>query len=491
MECKIVEQDVLSYKGECVVVGCFENDRKILAELDRKLDGRISSLFGRKEFVGELFQLWMISTMKKLPAEHVLLVGLGKQGECDPEKLRRASGHATRYLREAGVKRFGAALHVAQGDAQARVQAVVEGAILANYRYVTYRTVEKEKIRFVDGVDILAVREKKEAEQGVREGQVLAACQCWVRDLVNTPPSVLVPEKLADAARALPKSVKVSVFDKKKIEQLGMGGLLAVNAGSTHEPRFIVVEYKNSSAPPIALVGKGITFDSGGLSLKTADQMEDMKMDMAGAAVVLGTIKAVADLQLPVHVMGFAPVTENMPSSLSYKPGDIVVTMSKKTIEVLNTDAEGRVVLADGLAYAERQKPQAIIDLATLTGACIVALGTVAAGVTGTSQEVIGRIQNAGNRTGERCWPLPLFDEYKEMVKSEIADVRNLGHPHREAGALTAAAFLSAFVEKTPWAHIDIAGPAWSDADKFYWSKGGTGFGVRLLVDVLKSWKKI
>ncbi len=491
MQCKVIASDVLNYKGECVVIGCFENDKKSLAALDKKIDGRLSSLFERKEFTGELFQLWLLGTHNKISAENLFLVGLGKQKEFDAEKLRKASGHATKFLREAGIKKFALALHhyeIKNVSRAERAKVVTEGAVLANYKYVEYRTVDRDKIRFVEAVDILG---SKELDSAVKEGMIVSAAQCWVRDLVNTPPSVLTPDKLAAAAHTLPKSVKVSVFDRKKIEELGMGGLLAVNSGSKLEPKFIVAEYKNSSDAPIALIGKGITFDSGGLSIKTAQQMEDMKMDMAGATVVLGTLRTVSELQLPVHVIGFAPVTENLPSGSAYKPGDIITTFSKKTVEVINTDAEGRIILADALAYAETKKPQAIIDLATLTGACIIALGNAAAGLTGSNQLLIDRLKLAGENTFERCWHLPLFDEYKEMVKSEVADVKNIGSAKGYAGALTAAAFLSTFVEKTPWAHIDIAGTAWAEEEKFYWSKGGTGFGVRLLVELLKNWKRI
>ncbi|MBI4017058.1 MAG: leucyl aminopeptidase [Candidatus Aenigmarchaeota archaeon] len=493
MNVKVEESDIFTYEGECIVLGCFETDRKHLAVLDKKFDGRISSLFKRKEFTGELFQLWLLNTLRKIPAENILLVGLGKKEEFDAEKLRKASGHAAKFLREAGVKVFATVLHhseVTGASVRFLAQTVTEGAVLANYKFVEYKTVDRDKIRFVDSVVLLASKNKKDVESGVNEAVVVSKAQCWVRDLVNSPPSILTPENLVAAAHLLPKSVKVTVFDKKRIKELGMGGILAVNAGSSLDPKFIVAEYKNSSDAPIALVGKGVTFDSGGLSLKPAQYMEDMKMDMAGAGVVLGVLKAIAELKLPVHVIGFAPLTENMPSGLSYKPGDIVTTFSKKTIEVLNTDAEGRVILADALAFAETKNPQAIIDLATLTGACIVALGTAAAGLTGNNHSLMDKVARAGDAVFERCWHLPLFDEYKEMVKSDVADLRNLGRPDKEAGALTAAAFLSAFVEKTPWAHIDIAGPAWSQEDKFYWSKGGTGFGVRLLVELLKSWKK-
>ncbi len=492
MKCTIQEQDVFTSKADCVIVGCFEHDFKALAALDKKINGSIKRFFDRKEFVGELFQHRLVQTCTHIPAEYILLIGLGKQIDFTAEKLRKASALATRILRTARISHAATTLHtllLKELSAAQRTQVVAEGTVLANYQYTAYKTIDVNKIFFVETLDFLTTHNKKEAQEGLRNATILAHAQCWVRDLVNTPPSAKIPEHFAKLAQTLPKTVKITILDKKQIKELGMGGLLAVNAGSTNEPRFIIAEYKNNNSPPIALVGKGITFDSGGISIKPAANMDEMKMDMAGAATVLGTLKAVAELQLPVHVIGLTPITENLPSGSAYKPGDIVTTFNKKTIEILNTDAEGRVILADALAYAETKKPQAIIDLATLTGACIVALGTAAAGLVGTNDDLIKKLQHASTTTHERIWHLPLYEEYKELVKSDVADVKNLGHPKGDAGALTAAAFLNTFVTKTPWAHLDIAGPAWSSEEKFYWTKGGTGFGVRLLVELLRNWK--
>lgn len=486
MKCFVEEKDAFSIKTECVIVGFFEDERNGLDGLDKRLEGRIERLFRRKEFFGEFGQVRLVNSEGLLPAENVLLVGLGKKSEGSFEKLRKASAASVRALRSLGVKNAATTLH---SHLKNSAQAVVEGAVLANYQFVKYKTLNVEKLRFLEGLVLLAPSDKKAVEAGVHEGVVLAQAQCWVRDLVNAPGCELTPLAFAKAAKAIPSPVKVTVFDRKKLEELGMGGILAVSAGSVQEPQLVVVEYKNSSQAPIALVGKGVTFDSGGLSLKPAKYMEEMKSDMAGAAVVLGVVKAASELKLPVHVVAIAPLVENMPSGGAYRPGDVVKTFSGKTVEVLNTDAEGRVVLADALRFAEIKKPQAIIDLATLTGACVVALGKVAAGVIGTSQHVVDRLRRAGDEVGERLWQLPLYDEYSDMIKSEVADVKNIGSPDGEAGALTAAAFLKAFVEKTPWAHVDIAGPAWSSEEKLYTSKGGTGFGVRALVQMLREWR--
>lgn len=488
MKCSVEVGDVFSVKVECVVVGFFEDERKSLDGLDKSLSGKIGRLFQRREFSGELGQSRLVCSEGLLPAENVLLVGLGKRKDCSFERLRRASACSVRVLRGLGVKNVATVIHQ---HLVGSAQAVVEGALLANYQFVKYKTQNVDKLRFVESFVLLVSSNKKDVEFGVREGVVLAQAQCWVRDVVNAPACDVTPVVLAKMAKGLSSSVKVSVFDRKKLGELGMGGVLAVSAGSVQEPQFVVAEYKNSVQAPVVLVGKGVTFDSGGLSLKPAKYMEDMKSDMAGAAVVLSVVKAVAELKLPVHVIAIAPLVENMPSGMAYRPGDVVQSMSKKTIEVLNTDAEGRVILADALFFAESKKPQAIIDVATLTGACVVALGKVAAGMVGTSQVVIDRLKNAGDVVGERLWQLPLYDEYSDMIKSDVADVKNIGSSDGEAGALTAAAFLKVFVDKTPWVHLDIAGPAWSTEDKLYTPKGGTGFGVRLLVELLRGWKQL
>jgi leucyl aminopeptidase len=274
------------------------------------------------------------------------------------------------------------------------------------------------------------------------------------------------------------------------MEKLGMTAILAVNRGSVNEPRFVVMEYNNGGKQKFAIVGKGITFDSGGLDIKDADNMLTMKHDMAGAATVIGVVRAAAILKLKTHVVGVFAATENMPGMDAYKPGDVVPAYNGKTIEIMNTDAEGRVILADALSYTEKNlKPDVMVDLATLTGAVRIALGSECAGVMGRARNLIEHLIKSGTATGERLWELPFWQEYHEQVKSEIADVRNTGVIPRSAGAIVGGTFLAAFVEKTPWAHIDIAGPAWSEQDLFYTRKGGTGFGVRLLINALENWR--
>lgn len=476
---------------EAVILGGFEpKPNSLLEELNRLLDGVVDNIIRKKEFTGEIGQLKLINTLKKLPCENVLLVGLGKRDEFTLEQLRRASGYAAQALRDNGIKTIATTLHLLptkKATLREQAQAATEGTILGNYQFTKYKTLNNEKIKEVKSLTLLEA--DKAAEEGANAGKIVAEAQCWARNLVNEPGSTLTPAKLAEAALELKKlGVKITVYDKKGIEKLGLNGLLAVNRGSAEEPRFIILEYKKNANRPVALVGKGITFDSGGLDIKPATSMETMQGDMAGAAAVIAAIKAVAELEINTNVVGVIPSTENMLGGAAYKPGDVVTAYNGRTMEIGNTDAEGRIILSDALAYAEKNfKPRMIIDIATLTGACVVALGYAAAGVMSKDQALIGRLKEAGERAGERLWELPLWDDYKEIVKSEVADVRNIpGGKGYEAGAIAGAWFLQHFIENTPWAHIDIAGPSWSIEKKHYLPKGGTGFGVRLLVEFLK-----
>ncbi|VVB81249.1 cytosol aminopeptidase [uncultured archaeon] len=489
MKIDVVDAQLDSFKTELIVVGLFSPAEEVPAELksvDAKLNGAIAHAIKGKEFEGEYQQFRLVSTLDKIPAKNILLIGLGKKEDANIELLRRAAGLSARIARDfCGITEFSTTLHNIELDVskEERAQAVAEGSVLGSYQYIKYRTVDKEKIKVIQSITLVG----NGVDAFVKKGAVLAECENLVRDLANEPASNLKPEQLADVAKELEKlGVKVSVYDKKGIEKLGLTALLAVNRGSVNEPRFVVMEY--GSGKRVALVGKGLTFDAGGLDLKPDDSMLTMKHDMCGAAVVIATVKAAALLKLKMNVVGVFASTENMPGMDAYKPGDIIPAFNGKTIEVANTDAEGRIVLADALAYTEKVlKPDAIIDLATLTGACMVALGNVCAGVMGKDKNLISHLMKSGNVTGERVWELPFFQEYHEQVKSEVADVRNLGI-YKYGGAITAGAFLSAFVEKTPWAHIDIAGTSWSDIDLDYTRKGGTGFGVRLLVHALENW---
>jgi leucyl aminopeptidase len=482
-------------KTEALVLAHFEGEKGLnedAAAVDRALKGRIKKTVGTGEFTGKANQCLVLHTWGDLPAERVLLVGLGKKKQANLEKIRQAMGAAAKHLSGLGVKGFVTAIHpVGAGSAsvQDRAQAVTEGALLGLYRFTDHRTEGLDPIKPIARMTAI-VRSQAQAapaDRGVQRGRVLAEAVAFARDLVNQPSNVMTPTRLAREAAALAKlpGVRCHVLEKAEAKRLGMGAFLAVAQGSQEAPKFIILEYHGSKdrRPPIALVGKSITFDSGGISIKPADKMEQMKGDMAGGAAVLGTIQAAARLKLPVSLVGILPATENMPSGTAIKPGDVVRAMSGRTIEVINTDAEGRMVLADGIAYAGRFKPAAIIDLATLTGACVVALGTHATGLLGSDLRLTGKIRQAGETCGERAWELPLWDVYVDQIKSEVADIKNVGN--RGGGAITAAAFLSKFTGNIPWAHLDIAGTAWTDADRPYIPKGASGVGVRLLVEYL------
>lgn len=462
-----------------------------LAKADEKLGGAIGQIIKDRSFEGEFGQLCSFASLGKLPQKNILLVGLGKESEVTLDVLRKAAGISARAVRDSlGAKDFATVLHeveVPKSTGKERAAAVAEGTILGAYQFTKYKTVDVQKLKKLERVLIIG----EGLDDAVKRAVAVAECTVFVRDLQNEPASNLHPKELAEHARDLEKNgVKVAVYDKKAIEKLGLHALLAVNRGSVHEPRFVVMEYAGGGKKKIALVGKGITFDSGGLQIKPGDSMVTMKCDMSGAGVVIGTVRAAAELKLPVHLFGVFAATENMPGMDAYKPGDVVNTYSGKTIEIAHTDAEGRVILSDALAWTEKNvKPDVMVDLATLTGACVVALGSVCAGVMGKDEAVIRQLVGAGVKTGERVWQLPFYKEYHDQIKSEIADVRNLGNIQKEGGAITAGAFLSQFVEKTPWAHIDIAGPAWSEQDLEYVRKGGTGFGVRLLVQFLEEFR--
>jgi len=467
--------------ADVIVVPVFDGQDLIpeVKDIDEKLSNAISKKIGR-EFRADPRQVCVIDTLGLIPARNIALVGLGQKSSCTHDVLRRVAGHTTRVLRDQfGFSTLTVALHLADQNA---AQAVIEGAILGSYQFTKYKTVDTDKIRRIEELAFVG-----DVEGALNKGSAIAEGVFLTRDVVNEPPSTYTPEALANKAKELESlGVKVTVMDKAQIAKKGLIALLAVNNGSVNEPRFVVMEYNGGGSKKIALVGKGITFDSGGLNLKPGDSMLTMKMDMAGAGTVLGAIKAAASLKLGVNVVGVIACTENMPGSNAYKPGDIIGSYGGKTIEVLNTDAEGRIVLADALTYAEKDvRPDMIVDLATLTGAAVVSLGNIAAPVLG-DESVVNELLKAGEVSGDKTWALPLWPEYQEMVKSDLADVRNLGNKARHAGTIMGAAFLRNFVDKTPWGHIDIAGPAWSDEDKDYLKKGGTGFGVRLLVSFLE-----
>ncbi len=421
----------------------------------------------------------------------VFLVGTGDESELTNERLRRAAAAGVREAQSVKA----ASVVVATMDSVLEetshyevVHSLLEGAILGAYKYDRYFTLKRDASTVTSITVAFSSVDSATGKKAARDAQLTCEAVYLTRDLCNAPANEMYPEVLARVAANMARKyhVRARIFDEKQIRKMKMGGLLAVNAGSAKPPRFITLEYRGNARNNTwyAIVGKGITFDSGGISLKPSAGMGEMKMDMSGAAAVIGTIQALASLKIPVNVVGIAPSTENLPGGNAYKPGDVVTTMSGITIEVDNTDAEGRVVLSDGLHYAKRYNPKVIIDLATLTGAVVVALGHHATGMMGTSEDTMAQLKEAGEKTYERVWQLPIFEEYEKQIKSDIADVKNVGG--RWAGSITAGLFLKKFVGDYPWVHLDIAGTAMLEEKADYSIKGGSGVGVRLLTQFFK-----
>ena len=494
MKVEVTAQKPMAVAADVVLVPLWQGSKvpRYAQELDRELEGLISRLLELEDFAGKLGEVFPVPY--KIPgSRRVVLVGLGEERSADTEQLRRTASAGVRWVMKR--KLVTAALLVPptrRVSAPDSGQALAEGGILGSYRFDRYRTAE-DLPRPPDRLVLLAPDAGARAalQRGVHIGAAVAESTNYTRDVSNEPGSVHTPAWLAASARSMGRELdmRVRVLGRRELEREKMGGILAVGRGSEHPPRLIVVEYEPRArrAPTVALVGKGITFDTGGISLKPAASMPEMKHDLSGGAAVLGTLRAAAILGLPVRLVGIVVAAENKPGSAAYLPGDIVKTASGKTVEVLNTDAEGRIVLADALHYAKRYDPVATIDLATLTGACIVALGSFCSGLMGNNDKLIRAVRTAGERTRERVWPLPLWDEYKEQVKSQIGDLKNTGG--REGGTITAGAFLSHFAGDGPWVHLDIAGTAITSKQLPYSVPGATGVGVRLLIDLLRHWQ--
>jgi len=449
------------------------------------------------EFTGRLGQVSILHVAPgdRLSVKRVVLVGLGKRKEGSLEKVRQAMGTAAKAIRTLGAKSFSTPVNGLKDDAREASkardvsQAMVEGALLGLYQFTAYRTENKKEVKALRRMTVVVPDERTlpGVRLGVKHGQIVGEATTFVRDLCNHPANVVTPTYIAREAQkiARERGVSCKILDRPQMERLRMGAILGVARGSHEPPKFITLEYRGAARAerPVALVGKTITFDSGGISLKPAENMEQMKADMTGGAAVLASIRAAARLRLPVNVVGIIPATENMPGGRAIKPGDILKSLSGKTIEVINTDAEGRLILADGLTYANRYKPKVLVDIATLTGACVVALGNHAIGVLGNDESLIGELKIAGEQSGERAWQLPLWEEYYEQIKSDVADMKNTGG--RPGGTITAAAFLSKFAGDATWAHLDIASTDWSDKERAYIPKGATGVGARLLIQFL------
>ncbi len=497
MEIKVDKGKAEKYPCELLLLFSFESPEKLegaIREVDQEWKGFISTLMKQGDIKGELFECRLFYTHGALPAKRVLLTGLGKKEDFDLEKCRGAASRAGQYIRDAGIKQF--VFPIAKSDRFSEgelSESFVTGLLLGLYQFNEFKTLERDKIKEIG--EVILVGEKEEEteliREGVKTGEIISEAVCMARDLVNGPSNQVTPTRLAQRAREIAKDygMEIQVFDVSEAEAMGMGAFVAVAKGSQEPGKFIVLECnKGKGLETIALVGKGITFDSGGISIKPSENMERMKDDMSGAAAVLGTMQVAYQLRLPFHLVGIMPATENLPSGKAYKPGDILKTLSGQTVEVISTDAEGRLILSDALTYGLRYQPKAIVDLATLTGACVIALGNDIIGLFGNDESLLKRIEEASGKTGERVWRMPLPDEYSDHLKSDAADFRNVGT--RAGGAIIGGIFLSKFVEKIPWVHLDIAGPASIDKDRPYVPRGGTGVGIRLLVQLLRDWVK-
>ncbi len=494
MEIKVTSGHLRNARIKAVVSFMFQEDKAFseeVAAVDRLLNGNITELKKETKFSGKEGEVLVVPTFGEQKFDYVILVGAGSKRKANLDKARILASNVVKHMKKMNIARFlidAEALFPIKEPEDKIAQAVVEGVILGNYTFDKYKS-NKSQYRIKE----LQVRVKRKfkamAEERVEVGRILAEAQNFTRDLVNEPGNVITPVKLAEIAQQLGEEYgfEVKVYDEKEIEKMGMNAYLAVARGSANPPRFIHIIYKpKKPRRKVALIGKGLTFDSGGLNIKPGDYMRWMKSDKAGACAVLGTFKAIGQLKPDVEVHGIIAAAENMPDGKAYRPDDIIIAKNGVSIEIGNTDAEGRLTLADALSYACELKPDAIIDMATLTGACIVALGEYTAGVMGNNQKLINDVLSVSEETGEWMWQLPFNDMLREHIKAPNADVYNIGKT-RYGGAITAGLFLEKFVDKKiPWVHIDIAGPAHTTTGWYYHPKGATGFPVRTITTLLK-----
>lgn len=497
MKIELTNQSLTSVKADLLAVGYYSDANKpkgLLAELDEKLNGAILELIQNGDVTGKFKETTLLHTFGKLPIKRLLIVGLGEEESFDQESLREVAGVVIKQAIKTKSKTVASVLF---GDDSENIHehhlthSFAEGAILAQYKFVGYELSKEEPFK-VDQLQLVTERESEELVYGIECGTAYAEGTNLARDLVNTPGNYMTPTDMAEKAMEIANKygMEYEILEKEDMERLGMGALLAVAKGSKQPPKMIVLKYRGRETwdNVLGLVGKGLTFDSGGISLKPVANMDQMKMDMGGGAAVLGAMEAIGQLKPKVNVLAVVPSTENMPSGKAYKPGDVIKSMSGKTIEILTTDAEGRLILADGITYAKQLGASRLIDAATLTGAVVLALGSVATAAMTNEGNFLEDFLKSSKKAGEKVWHMPTFDEYKEQIKSEIADLKNSGG--RPAGSITAALFLESFAEDTPWIHLDIAGTAWSEKETVLSPKGGTGVMVRSLVQIAKHYGK-
>jgi leucyl aminopeptidase len=487
----ITGQPLTAVAADAVVVGVYAEEKKLrepAARLDQAAGGALADVLGAEKFQAKVGHVTHLHTNGRLPARRVVVVGLGRRTDTTPEVLRRAAAAGLRRARELGARAVAIEVLGDRLPARQRAQAVVEGAILGTYTFDRYKREKSDKQ--VESLQVAEPdgRHRREATEGARRGQVFAEATWFARDLVNAPANDVTPSHLAKVAQdiATGAGLHVEVLDRPECRKLGMGMFLGVAAGSEQPPKFIHLTYTPTGRRRrrVAVIGKGITFDSGGLDLKPAEGMLRMKDDMSGAAAVLGVMRALPSLKPAVEVHGLIAATENMPSGSAIRPGDVLRAMNGTTVEIGNTDAEGRLTLGDAISYAaQKVDADEIVDLATLTGACVVALGPLVSGLFANDQALADRLVAAAEAAGERVWQLPLVDEYREHLKSDVADLNNVGP--RGGGAITAGLFLKEFAGERPWAHLDIAGPAFVEKDTPLSPKGGTGCAVRTILTYL------
>jgi len=491
LEIKVIVGDIAQIEADAIVVNLLEGVEQpggATAAVDKALDGVISSLINRGEIKGKFGEVSIVHTFGKLPVRIVAIAGLGKHQDFNVDKIRAVAGEFCRALRKLNCHKIATILHgTGTGgiELEASAEAITEGALLGLYSFTKYKKPEYKDIQ-----EILVIVSEKEKvpilEPAIDKAKFVAEATNLARDMVNEPANYMTPSQMAEAAKEIAGkyNLEFKVFDREDMEAMGMGSLLGVAKGSNQPPKLITLSYRGdeSSEKTLGFLGKGITFDSGGISIKPSEGMGEMKDDMAGAAAAMAALGPIAQLKPKINVTAIIPATENLPSGTALKPGDVLKAMNGKTIEIISTDAEGRLILADALSYAQKLGLSPLIDLATLTGACRVALGTLYSGVFSNDQDLADKVLRAAERTGERMWQMPMPEEYKEQIKSEIANVKNTGN--RYGGAITAALFLAEFIDNTPWVHIDIAGTALSNKESGYMVKGATGVGVRTLVEL-------
>jgi leucyl aminopeptidase len=491
MKIRVVQGDIAQFAADAIVVNLFEGIASPgggTGAVDKALDGAISRVIADGDARGKSGEQTLIHTLGKLPSPRVIVAGLGKSDKFTIDSVRDLAAATSRNLRRLRCRTAATITHgagIAGLDAEACAQAIAEGTILGLYTFTRHKKADEDAVELEELTLVEHDASRVEAlERGVARGVALAEAANFARDLANEPSNVLTPTELAARAQswASDAGLAFEVHDREWMEQQGMGGLLGVAKGSTQPPKFMVLRYQGGGPMHLALVGKGITFDTGGISIKPAQGMEEMKGDMSGGAAVIAAMGAIARLKPQIDVTAVVPATENMPGGNAIKPGDVLRAMNGKTMEVLNTDAEGRLILADGLSYVNAldRKPDAIVDVATLTGAISVALGNVAMGAMTNNEALLDRVRAAADAAGEKVWQLPMFDEYKDLIKSDVADMKNTGG--RGAGSITAAFFLKEFVDETPWVHLDIAGVDFFEKEKGVIVKGASGIPVRTLV---------